>query len=651
MQVEVESEKMPLSALNLTRVSFTQQTDSMLDSLRRQSTQLLRGQNQLATGQAFNVPSEDPAKAAQVLNLAGALGRQGQVLENLRHATSFLDVTDNAVIEIAQLLADAHAISSQNVGSLVSSEEREAAAELIADIVEQMVTVGNRQFNDVFIFGGRDTKNAPFVDAEGGIAFVGDTGDIFAKVSLLDQESINLTGDQLFGALASSVRGTIDLSPQLTSDSRLDEIVNADGESIGLGQLVIARAGDADRFEVDLSAADTLGDIVNAINEVAGTVVTAALSDTGIMLTPTGGAITVTDTSTGRIARDLGLLSDQATTGQIDSVLTRRVTRTTRIADLADGAGIDLSGGLLITNGGKSVEIDLSTAETAQDVLNEINNAGLGVRALINAAGNGIDILNQVSGSNLSIAENGGTTAAELGLRSLDATTRLSTLNFGAGVEFEEGRDDLQITGKDGSSVDINLDGAQTIGDVVDLINTAAADAGVSVTAELTSVGNGIRIVDGTSGSGVLSVSRLNLSFAIDDLGLSVQVSDPADTELSGQDVSAVRTDSVLTALLDLEEALRNDDTQEITDAGTRVSGFIEQVTRVQGLVGARAKAMQNRQSQTDAAIFSTQKLMSEIQDLDYAEAVTVFQQAQTALQATLSTGTTSLNLSLINFL
>jgi hypothetical protein len=39
------------------------------------------------------------------------------------------------------------------------------------------------------------------------------------------------------------------------------------------------------------------------------------------------------------------------------------------------------------------------------------------------------------------------------------------------------------------------------------------------------------------------------------------------------------------------------------------------------------------------------------VRDLDYAEAVTSFQQAKTSLQATLLTGSQGLNLSLMNFL
>ncbi len=643
---------MALSPLNFGRVSFSQQTNTLLESLRRGSLTLMTQEGRLTSGRSFNAASEDPGAAAQVLDLQNVLGRQDQITENLRHATAFLDATEGAIIDISTLLTDAHAIASQNTGSLSSPEEREAAAELISDILEQLVTVGNRQFNGQYLFAGRDSQQAPFLDLGGGVAFLGDVGDLLAQVDLEDVEPINLTGDQLFGALAGQVLGTINLSPRITENTRLDEVLTADGTALQLGQLLISRPGAGERFEVDLSSADTVGDLVDLINEAAGAIVSATVGDDGITLTPTAGPITIDDTSTGRIAGDLRLLSRLETDAPIVGAgLRRLITRTTEIADLAGGAGLDLTGGLMLSNGTETVAVDLSAATTVQELINAIEGAGLNIRAEVNDSGTGIDIINLVSGASLSVAENGGTTAAELGLRTYDLTTPLSELNSGSGVETVEGRDDLRITARDGGTVDVNLDGVETIGDVIDAINTAAAAAGVQVSASLPDSGNGIRISDSSGGTGMLSTSRLNLSFALEDLGLDVAVADAEATELIGRDTGMIRPNGVLTALIDLESALRGDDGQGITDAGERLWTAISDVTRVQGIVGARAKAMQARQSQTDTAVYATEKFLSEISDLDYTEAVTLFQQAQTALQATLTAGSQTLNVSLMDYL
>ncbi|MCP4247619.1 MAG: hypothetical protein GY778_11270 [bacterium] len=642
---------MALSPINTARVSFNQQTATLLESLRRSSLDMLLQQNHLSSGHAFEAPSEDPAGAAQVLSLDEALGRQDQILENLRHAADTLNASDGVVSEVQTLLTDAQAIASQNVGSLVSADERAAAAELIADIVEQLVLAGNRQFGGSYLFAGRDTQNAPFESILGGVAFYGDDGDVLARVAELDDEPINLTGDQVFGTLTGGVDSNVDLTPRLTADTRIEDVLGALGERLRLGTLVIARDGATDRTVVDLSEADTMGDVVDLINDGGGGLVTAALTDSGVTLTPLGGAVTVTDSGTGTLAAGLGVLSESATTAAIGGIgLRRLLSTTTAIADLIGGAGIDLTGPVVIRNGQKTATLDFSTAETVQDVLNKINNAGLSVRAEFNADRSAIDVVNLVSGASLSIADAGGTTAQELGLRTFDQGVLVADLNAGRGIETVEGKDDIRITAADGTSVDVNLDGFETVGEMIDAINTAAADAGVAVTVGLAPGSSGLQFEDTSGGTGALSVTRLNLSYALDDLGLGEAV-DAGDGTLTGDDIGVARTSGVLTAMIELEAALLRDDDRGITAAAGRIDEALEQINRAAGVLGARAKAMESRRGQTENAVSATQQLLSSVRDVDFAEAVTVFQQTQTALQATLLTGSRSMSVSLMNFL
>ena len=98
------------------------------------------------------------------------------------------------------------------------------------------------------------------------------------------------------------------------------------------------------------------------------------------------------------------------------------------------GEDFDRSHGLQIVNGGPAATIDVSKAKTIGDLLNTLNNPELGLLAQINAAGTGIDVRTRVSGADFEIGENGGKTATQLGIRSMNAATQLNTLNFGRGV-------------------------------------------------------------------------------------------------------------------------------------------------------------------------------------------------------------------------
>ncbi len=644
---------MAINPIHSTRVSLQLQAQRLLEAVRSSRYASFTEQNRLASGRSFLVPSDDPVAANRSLKLGEVLDQQEQLFANITHAANLLDTTDDALSDVAGLLSEAHTIASQNVGSLTSADERTAAAELIAAIRKQLVMIGNRQFDGRYIFAGRDTTEQPFQSLLGGVGYVGDTGDVLARVGGNEFEPINLTGDVLFGALASRVTSSVDLDPAVNANTRLEDLAGANGLGVRKGVLIFNETSGVGVVRVDLTTADTLGDVADMINTAAtdaGAGFSAALTSTGLTITP-GGELSITDTSTGVIAEDLGILTDTPTAAPIVGAdLGPRLTRTTPISDLAGGAGLTLTDPITITNGSESKSVDLSAAETVQDVLNEINNAGVSVRAEINAAGTGIDVINLVSGTRLNISENGGTTAAALGIRSLDTSTELSLLDYGKALETAAGEADIRIVAKDGTQLDVNLDGAGTLGDVIDLINQAAVDAGLAITASMTDSGDGYKLEDATGGGGVLSVYPLNDTFNAAAVGLSRSAA-PAATELVIDDLSTAESDNVLAALLDLEEALRTDNTSGITQVGERVNDLMEELTRRHGVVGARAQGMQNRLVQVENANAATQVFLSEVQDLDYAEAATRFEQAQTALQASLLTGSQVMSLSLLDYL
>ena len=498
---------MAISPINITRVSHNMRTNFVSDSLRRTQLELFTSQSRIATGRRFVSAAEDPIAASRVLDFNRAISQQDQFVANLYHGDNFLSAADNALTEISDLATQGSVIANRTVSNLTSADERRAEAELVAALRQQLQAVGNRQFNGRFIFAGRNTTERPFVDVAGGLAYVGDTGEMFTWASDGLAASVNLPGNLVFGALSEPITSSVDLTPRLPLTARLDDITAADGGGIERGTLVFNEVGGVGVFTVDLSEADTIGDVIDRINSAAvaaGAGVTASLGDSGLVITPGGASVSITDASAGAIARDFGILTNGATSDAVTGeALLARVARLTPVADLAGGAGIDLEGGLTVVLGAESATIDLSSAETVQDVLNAINNAGLAVLARINEAGTGIDVFNQVSGAALSIGEGGGTTATDLGIRTFNPDTPLDLLNDERGVSVKEGSDDLRITAKNGTTVDVNLDGATTIGEVIGAINAAAAGSGI--TASLSSTGNGIRLVDQTGGAGALT--------------------------------------------------------------------------------------------------------------------------------------------------
>lgn len=649
---------MAINPIYTTRVTHGLKGSSLTTQIQANSLTLFRLQQQLATGRKLLQTADDPVGTGRVVQYQQLLERQDQILTNVRTANAFLSATDDATNDIGDLLTQAAGIASDNVGSLASADQRAAAATIIDGIINQLQIVGNRQFNGRFLFGGRQTDRPPLDAALGRIADLGDDGDLVTRAAAgsafgFDSDvAYNLPVADLFRLRENNVIGATDLGPVLAADTRLVDVAGARGQGVRLGTIRLTEhAGPSVTFDVDLSDAQTLGEVVARINAAASTAGTSLTTSIvgGHLRVVSGGGNTfdIADIGDGFSAADLGLTTTTGGPTLDGADINARLTLTTPLSALLDGAGLSLPSGITLRNGQRTATVSFAGTTTIQDVLNRLNSSGVGIRAAINAAGTGIDVINLVSGTDLSIGENGGSDATALGIRTLETGTKLAALNHGRGVTTVPG-DDLSITDGNGVQFGVDLDGATTIGDVLSRINTAAGLAGSTLTAGFVASGNGIRLSQ-PSGTQNIVLARANLSPALDDLGFAPAPGTP--TEWVGGDVNPVRASGALSALYRLRDGLLGDDTREIAAAGAEISDMQQHVASVRGIIGARTAAIEQRLTRTEDVVAATRVLLSEVRDVDFTEAATKFSQAQTALQANLQAGSRLLDLSLLDFL
>lgn len=195
----------------------------------------------------------------------------------------------------------------------------------------------------------------------------------------------------------------------------------------------------------------------------------------------------------------------------------------TSLSTLNGGNGV-AAGSIKITNGASSATVDLSGAVTVDDVVNSINGTtGLGVTARADG-----DKLTLDAGGGAVTVENvgAGTTATDLGLTNLTlnggvnegakiltlgSNLSLSALNDGNGIRTVGGAD-LRITLDGSTNFDIELDGIQSVGDLLSAIDTQTSG---SVTA---TINNGALQLSG--GTTDIAVSSLGGGQAARDLGI-----------------------------------------------------------------------------------------------------------------------------------
>lgn len=641
---------MAVTPINVARVTNGLRSFNLLGTVGRSQVDLFRMQNQLATGLRFLAPSDDPTRAAMSSKLDGRLDVLRQVANNLRDVNATLTEGESAMQDAVDKVIEMEALVSEAANDTLSADERAALRVVVDAAIEQLVTIGNRKYLDTHLFSGHYGDGPAFEWTSDGVLFHGDAGRLATILDTdLSQDTYTISGQEFFNAVSGAVEGVVDLNPQVTLETRLSDLRGLSGAGVDLGRIMVTVG--ASEYEIDLTGADTVGDLLDRLNAGLPPTVGASLHNNGIRLIATGGeTFTVTDAGGGRAATDLGIFTDASVAAMLGGDLDPRLTPHTRLGDLLNGAGLPLNDGITIRNGARVAQIDFTGSQTIQDALNRINQADVGVLAQISADGSTIEVRNRISGTELRIEERGGDDATLLGIRSMHPGTPLRELNDGLGVDSLDG-DDLRITTRNGTTIDIDIDdldlATATLQDVVDLFNAAGGGA---ITVGLAVNGNGMVITDNTVGPGALRIERLNLSPTIDSLGLNVSATG-AGTQLVGDDVNPVKVDSPFTALIELSDALAADDAQAITRAGQRLGGSLERMLEAQGRLAAKAHQMTRRAERVGDEVAATQVLRSDVRDVDMTEAIVRFQQVQTALQANLATSRQILGLSLLDYL
>ena len=619
--------------------------------------QLNTVEQQVETGQQLFTPGQNPTATAIVLPLQQQLATQTQYQANLTTDASLLQNTGSALQNVSSAISQANSLLLSGLGTTSTSTDNQALAAQVESIIQGLVSTANSSFDGQYLFGGSVTQNPPFtVLASGEIRYNGDSASINSNFDSGLVASNNVSGITAFGAISTPVGSDVD--PALTPQTDLSDLNNGQGVSPGSIQVTVDSGSTPETETVNLSQAKTIGDVQELIENAfpPGTLsvgIVSGVPQDALQITPASGTVAISDIDGGQTAADLGIAS-AATTSIAGSDLNPQLTLETPLSALNGGAGVDMTDGITIDDGPTQTTVNISSDVTVQDLFNTLTAADPNLDVGINAAGNGLAISTRLSGVDFSIGENGGTTATELGIRTMTGTTLLSSLNLGQGVPLSTTDSngnpvtpEITIDLRDGSSVNVNLAGATTVQDVLNDVN--AVQPGV-LTASLNSVGNGISITDNDgSSTGPLTVETNAISTALGIAG--TQSSTDPTQPLVGTDVNPIQANGIFNLLTQLQSALSTSNNTELSRLQPLLQQELNNFGVVQANVGSQQQMISGLQSELTTQQTNVQSALSDQMNVNMASALTQLTQLQTSLQATLQTTASTMQMSIYNYL
>lgn len=429
------------------------------------------------------------------------------------------------------------------------AENEELSAVFEANVSPGSSGLGLISVTDTAVFGApRATATTPNANADAQITFTAVQGGAeFDDVRIVFEDSVSAGNETVVYDDSDPLDKTLtfQIEAGVTTAQAVIDLLNNDpvaslvftAASAGDGTGVVAdtdgtiTSGGALIDPVPAGNEQTLGDILDEINAAGAGRLLAEIDGDRIKLTDLtagGGTFSVTSLNESRIVEDLGI--DTVAAGGV--ITGRRVLsglKSSLVSSLS-GGNLGTLGSITITDrSGAAANVDLSAAETVDDILAAINNAGIGVKASINDARNGIQLEDTtgLTSSNFIVDNLDATNTADLLQITTDAAvtttgsgdlhrqtvseqTLLSTLNGGRGVA----KGTFTIFDTNGASGVVNLSSPdiETVGDVLLEISRS----GLAIEARINDTGDGIVLIDTADGSEPLTVSEGASSTAAD---------------------------------------------------------------------------------------------------------------------------------------
>ncbi len=194
------------------RISDSIFNTSYLSNLNTIKSNVTTLQNQLATGNKIQQPSDSPSGTSELLNWNSQLDQMSTYSSNIDSATSFVADTTNTMQSIQdEITTDLTQLTSVN-SATVSGTDLTNYANKINQSIQTILDLANSQSDGKYVFGGTDINSAPYSLSPGNNSVGVNTdvsGSQLIRTSQNVLQKINMSGSEVFGTILSQ-NGNID---------------------------------------------------------------------------------------------------------------------------------------------------------------------------------------------------------------------------------------------------------------------------------------------------------------------------------------------------------------------------------------------------------------------------------------------------------
>lgn len=240
------------------RVTNIMLANNLLRNMQFNMKRLAECQDKLSSGKEIRRPSDDPVRVTTSLALRSDLGEIEQYTKNVNDAKTWMEVTDDALASAIEVLQTAGERAVAGANDTLPQASRQAMAEEVKQLMEQMKQIANTNLGGRYIFGGTQTMEPPVKDNYGplywkddkwnkptapAIGWNGNEKDIQYEIAPNVKVIVNTSGMKLFD-------GSYDASGNPTQPGAiavLQKLADSLGDSTKSGADISASIGEIEK--------------------------------------------------------------------------------------------------------------------------------------------------------------------------------------------------------------------------------------------------------------------------------------------------------------------------------------------------------------------------------------------------------------------
>ncbi|MEX2415530.1 MAG: flagellar hook-associated protein FlgL [Paenibacillaceae bacterium] len=181
------------------RVTQSMLNTQLIHNLNKNMVRMDNSQNQLATGRRINKPSDDPVGISYSMRYRSELAANTQYHENVDSAISWLEHADTTADQVGNLFQRIRELAVKGANGTNPQIALNAIASEVEQLQNQLITLGNSQFNGKYVFNGQMTDIQPYSEVDPA-SDTADNGKIVFEIGVGVKIAVNVSGNTIFGS-------------------------------------------------------------------------------------------------------------------------------------------------------------------------------------------------------------------------------------------------------------------------------------------------------------------------------------------------------------------------------------------------------------------------------------------------------------------